>query len=135
VLKLISRLNVAVYRLSAGRLMNRLEGAPICLVTMTGRRSGRTLTLPLMYTPHEGRVLLVASQGGAPEHPGWYFNLKAHPEIELQIGKLRTPMRAREASPEERQALWPVVVANYASFEAYQRTHREIPIFVCAPRG
>jgi deazaflavin-dependent oxidoreductase (nitroreductase family) len=134
VLRFISQLNVALYRLTGGRFANRFEGAPICLVTMTGRKSGRTITLPLMYTPHEGKVLLVASLAGAPAHPGWYFNLKAHPQIQIQVGRERRAMIAREASSEERRALWPVVVANYGSFAAYQkRTSREIPIFVCTP--
>ena len=114
--------------------MSRLEGAPICLVTMTGRKSGKRKTIALMYTPHGDDVLLVASLGGAPTHPVWYHNLKTHPEIEIQVGSVRRKMLAREASVDEKRALWPVVVANYRSFEDYQkRTTREIPLFICSP--
>ncbi|HEY1491683.1 MAG TPA: nitroreductase family deazaflavin-dependent oxidoreductase [Steroidobacteraceae bacterium] len=133
-IRFFTGLNVLVYRLSGGRLMNRLEGAPICLVTMTGRKSGRKKTIALMYTPHGEDVLLVASLGGAPQHPVWYYNLKAHPRIRIQAGRLRRTMLAREATPEEKRTLWPVVVANYRSFEAYQqRTTRAIPLFICSP--
>jgi deazaflavin-dependent oxidoreductase (nitroreductase family) len=133
-IRFFTGLNVLIYRLSGGRLMNRLEGAPICLVTMTGRKSGRKKTIALMYTPHGEDVLLVASLGGAPQHPVWYYNLKAHPRIQIQAGRLRRTMLAREATPEEKRTLWPVVVANYRSFEAYQqRTARAIPLFICSP--
>jgi deazaflavin-dependent oxidoreductase (nitroreductase family) len=133
-IRFFTGLNVLVYRLSGGMLMNRLEGAPICLVTMTGRKSGRKKTIALMYTPHGEDVLLVASLGGAPRHPVWYYNLKAHPQIQIQTGRLRRALLAREATPEEKRTLWPVVVANYHSFEAYQqRTSRDIPLFVCSP--
>ncbi len=134
VIRFFTGLNVLIYRVSGGRLMNRLEGAPICLVTMTGRKSGKQKTIALMYTPHGQDVLLVASLGGAPQHPVWYYNLKAHPQIDIQVGRVRRQMFAREATPEEKRALWPVVVANYRSFEAYQqRTTRDIPLFICAP--
>lgn len=134
VIRFLTGLNVLIYRLSGGKLMNRAEGAPICLVTMTGRKSGKRKTLALMYTTHGEEVLLVASLGGAPQHPLWYYNLKAHPQIEIQVGRVRRQMLAREATPEEKRTLWPVVVANYRSFEAYQqRTTRDIPLFICAP--
>ncbi len=133
-IRFFTALNVLVYRLSGGRLMNRYEGAPICLVTMTGRKSGRRKTIGLMYTEHARDVLLVASLGGAPQHPVWYYNLMAHPQIEVQVGRVRRRMFAREADAEERRTLWPVVVANYPSFEVYQkRTTRQIPLFVCSP--
>jgi deazaflavin-dependent oxidoreductase (nitroreductase family) len=134
VIRFFTSLNVLMYRLSGGRLMNRLEGAPICLVTMTGRKSGKRKTIALMYTPHGQDVLLVASLGGAPANPVWYYNLKADPQVEIQAGSVRRRMLAREASPEEKRILWPVVVANYRSFDAYQkRTTRDIPLFVCSP--
>ena len=134
VIRIVTALNVWVYRLTGGRMMNKFEGAPVCLVTMTGRKSGKRKTIALMYTPHGQDVLLVASLGGAPQHPVWYHNLKANPQIEIQAGRLRRRMLAREASPEEKRTLWPVVVANYRSFEAYQRrTQREIPLFICSP--
>lgn len=135
VIRFLTWLNVTLYRLSGGRLLNRMEGGPVCLVTMTGRRSGKPKTIALMYTAHEDKVLLVASLGGAPQHPAWYHNLKAHPAIEIQLGKVRRKMLAREASTEERRGLWPKVVACYGSFENYQKkTTREIPLFICTPQ-
>jgi F420H(2)-dependent quinone reductase len=134
-IRLFTGLNTWVYRLSGGRLMNRMEGAPICLVTMTGRRSGKRKTICLMYTPHGKDVVLVASLGGSPTHPVWYYNLKANPEIVIQVGTKRRTMLARETAGAERAQLWSAAVANYASFATYQtRTTREIPVFICEPR-
>lgn len=127
-----SALNVLLYKLSGGRVMGSLEGVPICLVTMRGRRSGALKTIPLMYVPHGDAVLLVASLGGAPKHPAWYHSVRANPEIEIRIGRQRRQLRAREASDEEHRALWPVAVAAYPSYADYQRkTERRIPILIC----
>jgi len=134
IVKAFSRLNVFVYRLTGGSMMNRMEGSPICLVTMTGRKSGRILTTPLMYTAHGDDVLLVASLGGAPKNPVWYYNLVAHPDITIQVGTDKRRMRARQASADEKAQLWPVVVASYPSFDAYrQKTDRDIPLMICSP--
>ena len=134
--KSLTWLNVVLYRLSGGRLLNKMEGCPVCLVTMTGHKSGKQKTIALMYTADGDKVLLVASLGGAPKNPVWYFNLKAQPDIEIQLGKVRRRMLAQEASPEARAVLWPKVVASYPSFAAYQKkTTREIPIFICSPQG
>ena len=104
-LKLISGINVFVYKLSGGRMMRTLNGSPICLVTMTGRKSGRILTKPLMYTPHGGDVLIVASLGGAPNHPIWYHNLVANPAITIQVGREVRKRRARQANATEKAEL------------------------------
>ncbi len=134
--RFVTWINVVVYRLSGGRLINKAEGGDICLVTMTGHKSGKQKTIALMYTADGDNVLLVASLGGAPQHPVWYYNLKAQPEIEIQLGAQKRKMLAREASSAERQTLWPKVVASYGSFDAYQKlTTREIPVFVCSPRN
>ncbi|MFI6099108.1 nitroreductase family deazaflavin-dependent oxidoreductase [Lentzea sp. NPDC051213] len=133
IMRWISKVNVVVYRLTKGRVANTLNGAPICLVTMTGARSKKRITIPLMYTAHGDEVILVASMGGAPKNPPWYHNLKAHPEIEIQVGGWRRVMRAAEADDEQRTRLWPVAVRNYPPFEDYQRrTSRKIPMFVCS---
>lgn len=133
-LKAITRANVLVYRLSGGRLWNTMEGSPICLVTMTGRKSGKQMTRPLMYTPHGDKVLIVASLGGAPQHPLWYHNVMANPEIAITVGSKTRKMRARQAPAEEKAQLWPLVVASYPSFARYQAaTERDIPLIVCEP--
>lgn len=115
--------------------MTRLVGDPSCLLTMTGAKSGRRRTLPLMYIPHGDAVILVASQGGAPKHPAWYYNLLAHPEIEIEMNGRRRELRARLVEGEERAELWPVCVNRWAGYEGYsKRTTREIPVFLCEPR-
>ena len=134
VLKFFTRLNVWVYRLSGGRLMNKLGGDPICLITMLGARSGKRRTIPLMYVPHGDAILLVASQGGMPKHPVWYHNLVANPEITAEQGGILRKLRAREVGGEEKAQLWPICVEHYADYAIYQqRTSRPIPVFICEP--
>ncbi|MEY2926682.1 MAG: hypothetical protein RL367_1159 [Pseudomonadota bacterium] len=134
ILKTMSRTNVFFYRLTGGRFMKSMQGSPICLVTMTGRKSGRSITMPLMYTPHGRDVLIVASLGGAPKHPVWYHNLVANPGVTIQVGATKQVMRARQASAAEKLALWPALVASYPPFEDYQkRTDRDIPVMICSP--
>lgn len=134
IVRTLSRLNVLVYRWSSGRLMNSVDGAPVCLLTMTGRKTGKIKTVPLMYTEFEDQVLLVASLGGSDSNPVWYYNLKSRPQIEIQIGALKRKMRVTEASPEQRDKLWPIAVTNFPSYAEYQRkTRRVIPILVCTP--
>lgn len=133
--KFMTWLNVVLYRVSGGRIANRMEGCPVCLVTMTGRKSGLKKTIALMYVEDGENVLLVASLGGAPQHPVWYHNLKAQPEIEIETGAIKRAMLAREASPDEHNVVWPKAVAAYPSFAEYQkRTSRVIPVFICSPK-
>ena len=95
-LKTFTRINVLVYKLSGGRLMNKLAGMPVVLVTMKGAKSGRTISIPLMYVPHEKGFILVASQGGAPKHPAWYHNLVKNPKIEItHEGRTQKPTARR----------------------------------------
>ena len=136
VLKLISRTHIALNRLSGGRAFNTLGGDEVCFVTMTGAKSGRTIVTPLMYVPYNQGVLLVASQGGAPKNPVWYHNIAKNPEIEVRHRGKPMKLRARLATAEEKPALWPICDAHYAPYADYRaRTTRDIPIFVCEPRG
>ena len=136
VLKLFTRLHVALHRLSGGRLFNKLGGDDVCFVTMTGAKSGRELTIPLMWVPWKEGALLVASQGGAPKNPVWYNNLVKHPDITVEHRGRTMKLRARLATAEEKPAMWPVCDAHYAPYADYrQRTSRDIPIFVCEPVG
>ncbi len=132
-----SALNAWVYRLSGGRLGARFpSGAPVCLLTTTGRRSGRTRTVPLLYLTDDGGFVVVASQGGAPQHPGWYHNLQASPNAMLQIGRRRMAVTANAIGAEERERLWPRLVALYPPYEGYRRrTTRVIPLVRLAPAG
>ncbi|MFP6656420.1 MAG: nitroreductase family deazaflavin-dependent oxidoreductase [Myxococcota bacterium] len=134
-LKPFSKFNSFVYRWTKGRLMGRLKGRPIMLVTMTGAKSGKSRTIPLMYVPYKEGVIVVASQGGSPRSPVWYRNLVAHPDVVVQYRSQKMNLRAREIGDEERAEVWPICVEHYHEFADYQkRTDRKIPIFVCEPR-
>ena len=132
--KAVTRLHVSLNRVTGGRLFNTFGGDEVCFVTMKGAKSGRTLTIPLMYVPYRDGLLLVASQGGAPRNPVWYHNLVKHPEIVVSHRRRRMKLRARLANPEEKPELWPISDEHYAPYADYRnRTTRDIPIFVCEP--
>ena len=132
--KAVTRLHVFLNRLTGGRLFNTFGGDDVCFVTMKGAKSGRTLTIPLMYVPYREGLLLVASQGGAPRNPVWHHNLVKHPEIVVSHRRRRMKLRARLANPEEKPELWPICDQYYAPYADYRkRTTRDIPIFVCEP--
>ncbi len=134
VIRLISRLHVWIFQRSQGRFAATFAGSPVCLVTMTGRKTGKRRTIPLMHIPHGDDVLLVASQAGMHIHPSWYWNLKADPHIEVIAKGQTRQMIARQATDEEKAALWPVAVAVYSDYDVYQaRTDRDIPLFICSP--
>ena len=136
VMKLMSRTHTLLNRITGGRVANTFGGDEVCFVKMTEAKSGRKITMPLMYVPHGETVLLVASQGGAPRNPVWYYNIAKNPDIEVRHRGKTMKLRARLATPEEKPALWPVCDAAYAPFADYRaRTDRDIPIFVCEPRG
>jgi len=128
--------NTAAYRLSNGRVAAHLPGgAPICLLTTTGRRTGRPRTVPLLYIPHDDdEIVLVASHGGMSTHPAWYLNLIADPGATVDIGSSRRAMVARLATEAERSELWPALIAVYPHFDAYRRrTNRLIPVLILGP--
>jgi F420H(2)-dependent quinone reductase len=128
--------NTAAYRLSNGRVAAHVPGgAPICLLTTIGRRSGRPRTVPLLYIPHDDdQIVVVASHGGMSTHPEWYLNLTADTRATLDIGSRRRSVTARAASDAERAQLWPALTAVYPRFDAYQRrTDRVIPVLILAP--
>lgn len=133
-IKTMTRVHIFLHRLSGGRLFNTLAGDEVCFVEMTGAKSGRKLTVPLMYVPYREGVLLVASQGGAPRNPVWYNNLVKHPDISVTHRGQRLKLRARLASADEKPELWPICDQHYAPYADYRkRTTRDIPIFVCEP--
>jgi len=133
-IKAMTRTHVFLHHLSGGRLFNKLAGKDVCFVTMKGAKSGRALTIPLMYVPYQKGVLLVASLGGAPKNPAWYGNLVKHPDIEVSHRSHRMRLRARLAMPDEKPTLWPICDRCYPPYADYRkRTTRDIPIFVCQP--
>ena len=134
-LKVFSSLNAKIYRWSGGRLMTKLGGLDVMLVTMTGAKSGKTRVIPLMHVPYKDGVIIVASQGGAPKNPVWFNNLVVHPDIEVQFKSKKMKLRARRADDEEKAAVWPTCVEHYPDYAAYQeRTDRNIPVFIAEPR-
>jgi proline iminopeptidase len=107
------------------------EGSTILLLTTTGRKSGEKRTVPLIYAEDGGHYVIVASKGGAPEHPGWYENLQKTPEVELQVKNEVFRARARTAAGEERERLWGKANQVWPHYVEYaQRTPREIPVVV-----
>ena len=125
---------VAAYERSGGKEANTLQGTdmPVVIVTMRGNKSGKVRKLALMRVEHDGEYALVASLGGAPKHPVWYYNLKANPdEVIIQDGPEPFEARVCEVSGEERAAWWERAVAAYPPYAEYQeRTDRQIPVFV-----
>jgi deazaflavin-dependent oxidoreductase (nitroreductase family) len=108
-----------------------INGMEVVLLTMRGAKTGKARKVPLMRVEHDGAYAAVASKGGAPEHPVWYHNLKAHPVVLLQDGKVTKEYRAREVSGEERAAWWERSVAAFPPYAEYQeKTDRQIPVFV-----
>jgi deazaflavin-dependent oxidoreductase (nitroreductase family) len=128
--------HTAVYRASGGRIGHHFPGAPPSLLLQhVGAKSGTKRTAPLTYLADGENLVIVASKGGNPRNPAWFHNLRAHPDVEVQVGSEHRPVRARLASPQERKRLWPEVVAIYGGYAAYQeRTQREIPLVILEPR-
>ena len=109
-------------------------GLPVVIITNRGARSGKVRKTPLMRVEHDGRYAAVASQGGAPTHPLWYYNFRANPSVRLQDGADQMDMVAREVSGDERAQWWERAVAAYPPYAEYQqKTTRQIPVFVLEP--
>jgi F420H(2)-dependent quinone reductase len=130
------REQVELYEGSGGTQGTTLRdtGLPVVIITNRGARSGKLRKTPVMRVEHDGCYAAVASQGGAPSHPYWYFNLRANPHVGLQDGPHRQEMTARELTGDERAQWWERAVAAYAPYAEYQqKTTRQIPVFVLEP--
>ena len=125
---------VETYERSGGQQANTLRdtGLPVIIVTMRGKKTGNIRKIGLMRVEHNGEYALVASKGGAPKHPVWYYNLLANPdEVTIQDGPEPFEVRVRQVTGDERRAWWERAVAAYPPYAEYQkRTDREIPVFV-----
>ncbi|MBY8840088.1 nitroreductase family deazaflavin-dependent oxidoreductase [Streptomyces sp. SP2-10] len=127
---------VELYESSGGTKGTTLldTGLPVIVLTTLGVKSGKIRKTPLMRVEHNGRYAAVASVGGAPRHPVWYFNVKSHPHVELQDGPEKRDMRAREVTGAEKAEWWERAVAAYPPYAEYQeKTSRQIPVFVLEP--
>jgi deazaflavin-dependent oxidoreductase (nitroreductase family) len=123
-------------KLSGGRFPRSVLGMTPIELRVVGRKSGQWRSTLLSAPICEAdKVVIVASKGGHDDHPQWYKNLAANPDIEIVVNGQPRPMRARTASPEEKATLWPRIVAAYKGYEGYQRnTTRDIPVVICEPR-
>jgi deazaflavin-dependent oxidoreductase (nitroreductase family) len=135
IVKWMSRTQTWVYKKTDGRLGGKfLQGAPVALLTTTGRKTGEPRVSPLLYLREGDRVVLVASKAGAATNPMWYLNLKANPRVSVQIKDEVLHLTARDATEAERAQYWPRLLQIYSSFDDYQSwTDRVIPVVICDP--
>ena len=134
-----SKIHVAIYRRTGGRIGSHLPGwteVRILLVDHTGAKSGAKRTCPLIYHEDGDAIAVVASKAGQPTNPAWFHNLKANPDTTIQIGSVVREVRARVATDEERDRIWPKFVASYPGYEFFRRNAkgRKIPIVILDPR-
>jgi deazaflavin-dependent oxidoreductase (nitroreductase family) len=135
-LRMIAGTHEFWYRLSGGLIGGRIAGLPILLLTTTGRKSGRNRTMPLVYLPDGDNMVVIASNGGADQHPAWWLNLRDNPTAEVQVGPNTKTVVAEKATGQERQRLWHEVVDVYHGYDEYSRmTSREIPVVILRPNG
>ena len=128
------REQVELYESTGGAEGGTFKGRPIVVVTSLGAKSGKVRKHPAMRVEHEGRYALVAASGGDPQHPSWYFNLVAHPEIQLQDGSVKREYVVRETTGEERALWWERAVAAYPLYTEYAAlTDRVLPVLVAEP--
>ena len=128
------REQVELYESSGGTKGTTIRGLPVIVMTNRGVKSGKLRKTPLMRVEHDGKYAVVASQGGAPKHPSWYFNLLADPHVELQDGPVKRDYIAREVTDDEKREWWKRAVAAYPPYREYQaKTKRQIPVFVLEP--
>lgn len=135
IIKWMSRLNTWAYKATKGKVGGKfLKGAPVALLTTTGRKTGEPRISPLLYLREGNRVVLVASKGGSATNPMWYLNLKANPKVSIQIKDEVLHLSARDATDAERAQYWPRLTEMYTSFDDYQSwTDRVIPVVICDP--
>ncbi len=127
---------IAEFRANSGRVGGMFEGVPLLLLHHTGAKSGTTRVNPLAYQADDGRYVVFASKAGAPENPGWYFNLKANPDTTIEVGAETIEVAASEATGGERERLFDAQVERVPQFAEYrERTERVIPVIVLTPRA
>lgn len=130
-----AREQAEAYEASGGAEGTSLQGKPVILLTTKGAKTGKLRKTPLMRVEHDGEYAVVASLGGAPKHPVWYYNIKAEPHVELRDGTVNKDYTAREVFGEEKALWWDRAVQVWPDYAEYQKkTDREIPVFVLTPR-
>ena len=127
--RMFTRTHEFLYRRTRGVVGGRFRGAPILLLTTTGRKSGKQRTTPLLYYPNGDNLVIIGSAGGSDHHPAWYVNLVANPRAEVQVAREKKTVTAETASPDEKARLWPLLTERYSFLSAYQNgTSRDIPV-------
>lgn len=135
-LRWTGKLNVPLYRLSGGRIGNKVGDGPVLLLTTTGRKSGQQRTAPVLYLARDESMVLIDTNGGNEKLPGWSHNLKAKPEAEVQIGKRKVTVTARIAEGAEREELWRACNEQYGGFDDYVKWLDRTPsVWVLEPVG
>jgi len=124
------------FRANAGKVGGPFEGSPMLILHTTGARSGREHMNPLVYQSDGDRLVVFASKGGAPNHPDWYHNLAANPDVTIEVGTETLAKRARIATGDERERLWTRQKQLMPGFADYQaKTARQIPVVILEPRA
>jgi deazaflavin-dependent oxidoreductase (nitroreductase family) len=130
------RVQIAVFRLTHGRVMSNVRGMPVMLLTTLGRRSGRRRTTPLMYLRDGEDYVIIASNLGRPHHPAWFYNLQASPLAEIEVPGKRLPVTAKITSADDRERLWSELIHRAPFFDGYRKsTTREIPMIRLSRRA
>ena len=133
VTRAFSGLHAKMFRLTKGRASN--PKWPMLVLTVTGRKTGKSRDVPLVYVEDRGRYAVAAAYGGSDLNPAWWLNLQANPDATALVKNIPIPVRASVATFDERAALWPRLIAMYPYFAEYQqRTTREIPVVLLTPR-
>jgi deazaflavin-dependent oxidoreductase (nitroreductase family) len=126
--------HIFFYRRTGGGIGGNLAGRSMLLLTTIGRKSGQERITPIFYFSDRDRFVLIASNGGAPQHPQWWRNLQAHPQARVQVGRRIVAVTAQHAVGEERQRLWSLITTRYPEFATYQkRTTRDILVVILTP--
>ena len=134
IMKGLTKLHTLLYNKFSGRFLGTFLGNPICMITAVGRRTGNLRTIPLLTIPYEDDYILVASSGGAPSHPAWYYNLINDPRIEITVNAKTFTAHAKKLSDDEKESIWPFIIKACPYYEEYrQKTTRNIPVFICSP--
>ena len=133
-MKYFARAHIWVYRRTNGRIGAKVLWFPAALITTTGRRSGQPRTTPTLYLADGDRVILPASFGGRDSNPAWYRNLESNPKVHLQIRSQHLELTARDATEDERNRYWPMLIKLYPPYRGYREaTDRVIPMVICEP--
>ena len=127
--------HVRQYEATNGKVGHDWNGTSCLVLHTIGRKSGETRRFPLIYGRDGADYVVVASKGGAPEHPGWYLNLLAHPDVVIQVWGDVIPVTARTGTPADKARVWPIMTAQWPLYDDYQAgTRREIPVVLLRPR-